>query len=152
MTANQLQLAGDVDERHGHHSPEIALPQIAGCRRNVFSNAPPVCGEFEICGNNVLKLASEGIRRIGVLVDIVAGEHGFLHAEGFRKIVSNDAQREEASVEFAEFAIHSSRGEHAEAVIPGSGFSGETDTRNVFLRKPHVVREIAAVYCEKFLG
>ena len=61
VATDKLELVGDMDERHGHHAPQVALAQVARRCRNIRSHAPLIRIELEIGGDHVLKLPREGV-------------------------------------------------------------------------------------------
>ena len=92
-----------------------------------------------------MQLSRERIPGVGILIHVVARQQSLVHAKSRRKIVADDGQGEGASVEPAVFPRGFPAREHAEVVDPVRELTGCADTGDVFLRKPHVVAQVAAV-------
>ena len=78
-------------------------------------------------------------------VDVVAGDQRFPDRERRAEVVAEGAERRQPAVELAELAIGVAGREDAGAIRPGRAAAGDADAGQVFLRKPDVVADAAAV-------
>ena len=97
----------------------------------------------------MLKLPCKSVVRIGVLVYVVSSEQRVFDSESLRKIVADGQKPESTPVEFTKLPVHTAASVNAQVVDPIRASAERAHAGYVFIGKPHVVGEIAAIYGQK---